>query len=349
MQRQIPRHTLDGQLPQGLIIDARSPAEFALDHIPGAINLPTLDDAQRHEVGTLYTQVSPFQARLKGAAYANRNIADYIDRHAHDWAPGLPMWVYCWRGGQRSGSLALVLNEIGFKPTLINGGYKHWRHQVMAGLPDAIHALNWRVLSGATGTGKTELLHALRGAGEYVLDLEGLANHRGSLLGHRSSQPTQRAFETQLYWALKQIPAGNTVWVESESARIGQLTVPEHLMTAIYQAPNVEVLDNLPSRVERLIRDYQHYCQDGTDLKQQLGRLRGRYANAQIDGWFDQIDRQDWPGLVEGLLVDHYDPTYAHGQKRLSADRKTVFTRTGMDLPACVDGLIETAQLANNC
>ena len=343
MQRQIQRRKLDGELPHGLILDARSPAEFAIDHIPGAINLPTLDDQQRHEVGTLYSQVNPFQARLKGAAYANRNIADYIERYALDWPPNHPMWVYCWRGGQRSGSLALVLNEIGFKPTLINGGYKHWRNQVIAELPGAIAGLDWRVLSGATGTGKTALLHQLQAQGQPILDLEGLANHRGSLLGHLDPQPSQRGFETQLYWALKQLPAGAQVWVESESARIGQLTVPEPLMRAIQSAPQVEVIDSIDERVQRLLGDYAHYCGGQTDLKGQLSRLRGRYANATIQGWFDSIDRGDWSALVASLLHEHYDPTYAHGQKRLSSHAKQVFNRSGLNTQTCVERLLQLA------
>lgn len=183
------------------VIDVRSPAEFADDHIPGAINLPVLDDAERARVGTIYKQVGPFEARKVGAALVSRNVARHLDEHFADKPKGYRPLVYCWRGGQRSGSLAIILTQIGFRATLLAGGYKTYRHEVMDGLRELTPKLRLWVLAGRTGSGKTRVLRALAAAGEQVLDLEGLACHRGSLLGAEPGcpQPPQRLFESRLF------------------------------------------------------------------------------------------------------------------------------------------------------
>mgnify|MGYP001027455431 CR=1 FL=1 len=319
MRREIPRCQLAGTLPQGLILDARSESEFQQDHIPGAINLPTLNDQERIEVGTLYKQVSPFKARLRGSTIAARNIANHIEHSLSHLDPGSEMWVYCWRGGQRSGSLALVLNEIGFKPKLINGGYKHWRSQVMAGIPEQITRLQWRVLSGPTGSGKTRWLHQLEQAEQPILDLEGLGGHRGSLLGDvNGGQPSQRKFESRLYHALAALPSDQPVWIESESANLGRLTIPAPLMEQIFQSPRVELNSTLEARVEFLLKDYPSWQAQPQQLIQQLNNLRSRHSNAVVDQWIDWIHAGQFAELVSDLLVRHYDPTYRHGMQRLN-------------------------------
>lgn len=325
MRREIPRLTLDGHLPSGLIIDARSESEYADDHIPGAINLPTLNDQQRIEVGTLYKQVSPFEARLKGAAYAARNIANHIESPLASLPAGAEMWVYCWRGGQRSGSMALVLNEVGFRPKLINGGYKHWRNQVIAGLPEQVARLRWRVLSGPTGSAKTHLLRQLWDQGHAVLDLEGLGKHRGSLLGDiDGGQPSQRGFESKLYAHLKTLDTEQPVWVESESANLGKLTIPACLMSQIFAAQQVELNLPIEARVEFLTQDYAHWLGKPDKLKAQLDHLRARQSNARVDQWHRWIDCEDWRALVSDLLIHHYDPAYAHAANRLNGTDKVV-------------------------
>ncbi|MGD2006248.1 MAG: tRNA 2-selenouridine(34) synthase MnmH [Pseudomonadales bacterium] len=324
MRREIPRLRLEGQLPTGLIIDARSESEFAADHIPGAINLPTLNDQERIEVGTLYKQASPFKARIRGASLAARNIADHVEHSLSGLPQGHPMWVYCWRGGQRSGSLALVLKEIGFSPKLINGGYKHWRNEVMSGLPRRIESLKWRVLSGPTGVGKTRWLQALAEAGEPTLDLEGLGGHRGSLLGDvNGGQPTQRAFESRLYHHLSSLESGTEVWVESESANLGKLTIPAALMTKIHAAPQVELQVSLADRVAQLLKDYPMWVDAPDQLIEKLNVLRPRHSNARIDQWITWIHQSNFEALVSDLLIHHYDPTYAHGAKRLNQSDRT--------------------------
>jgi tRNA 2-selenouridine synthase len=186
------------------VVDVRSPAEFAEDHIPGAINRPVLNDAERERVGTIYKQVNPFEARKLGAALVSRNIARHIDEHFVGKGKDYRPLVYCWRGGQRSGSLALVLNQIGFRVSVLHGGYKTYRGEVMDGLRDLPKRFDFRILAGATGSGKTRVLRALAEAGGQVLDLEAIACHRGSLLGSEpdAPQPAQRWFESQLHQQL---------------------------------------------------------------------------------------------------------------------------------------------------
>jgi tRNA 2-selenouridine synthase len=210
------------------LIDARSPSEYHEDHLPGAISLPVLDDEERARVGTLYKQDSPFAARRLGAALVSRNIA----RHLETALAGKPRaWrplVYCWRGGKRSGALAHVLREVGWAARTLEGGYRAYRRWVVAELAAQPARFAYRVVHGATGSGKSRLLRALARAGAQVLDLEALAAHRGSVLGGLPGepQPSQKRFESRLYAALAALDPGRPVYVEGESRKIGQLQVP---------------------------------------------------------------------------------------------------------------------------
>ncbi len=197
----LARYFAPDRPPFDAVIDVRSPAEFADDHIPGAVNLPVLNDDERVQVGTVYKQVHPFEARKLGAAMVSRNIARHLDEHFAGHPNGYRPLVYCWRGGQRSGSLATVLGQIGFRVTVLAGGYKTYRGEVLDGLRDAAERVQLRVLAGRTGSGKTAVLRAVAAAGGQTLDLEELACHRGSLLGAEPGQPQppQRLFESRLF------------------------------------------------------------------------------------------------------------------------------------------------------
>lgn len=199
--RTLPRYFAPDRPPFDAVIDVRTPAEFADDHIPGAVNLPVLNNDERVRVGTLYKQVNPFEARKVGAALVSRNIARHLDEHFAGRPNTYRPLVYCWRGGQRSGSLAVVLGQIGFRVTLLEGGYKTYRGEVLDGLREMAGRMRFRVLAGRTGSGKTAVLRALAAAGGSVLDLEELACHRGSLLGAEPGrpQPPQRLFESRLH------------------------------------------------------------------------------------------------------------------------------------------------------
>ena len=187
------------------VIDARSESEWAHDHLPGALNWPSLHDDERARVGTMYKQVSPFEAQKLGAALVARNIAAHIEREVMDKPKNWQPLLYCWRGGKRSGALGLILGQIGFRVQVIEGGYKAFRRAMLADLPARVQRLQYRVVCGPTGSGKTRLLHALHAAGAQVLDLEALASHRASVLGliPGHPQPSQKRFEMLVWETLR--------------------------------------------------------------------------------------------------------------------------------------------------
>ncbi len=295
------------------IIDVRSPAEFADDHLPGAVNWPVLSDEQRHIVGTLYKQVSALEARKVGGAMVARNIADHLDRQSASMHKGWKPLVYCWRGGQRSGVMAWYLGQLGFNSRQLTGGYKAFRALVRHELENLAIRPELRVLCGRTGTGKTRLLGALRNEGAQVLDLEGLACHRGSVLGGlpNSSQPTQKRFETLIWQALRDTELSRPVYLESESRKIGQLRVPEKLhesMRSLGRCWWVELPES--ARVQLLLEDYQHFIQDVEGFCAQLDcliELRGRDTVAR---WQQQAREGLWSEVFADLMREHYDPGY---------------------------------------
>ncbi len=300
------------------VIDARSESEFAEDRLPGAVNWPTLNDAQRAQVGTQYKQVSAFDARKQGAVLAARNIAAHIERET----PGLPQrWrplVYCWRGGQRSGSLAMVLGAIGFSVAVLEGGYREFRRAVLAELDTLPLALDFQVLCGRTGSAKSRLLQALAAEGAQVLDLEALAVHRGSVLGPLPGQPqpSQKAFETAVWQALRSLQPGRPVFAESESRTIGRLRVPAVLMERLRASPCVELRLPVPARVDFLLQDYAHFLADTAAFCDRIDALRQVQGHGVIDAWQAQARAGDWAGVVERLLTAHYDPVYARSTAR---------------------------------
>ena len=300
------------------VIDVRSPAEFALDHVPGALNCAVLDDEERSRVGTMYRQVSPFDAKKEGAALVSRNIARHIDERfrgrGRDWRP----LVYCWRGGQRSASMAHVLREIGWGAATLEGGYRAYRREVLAQL-DALPArLRYRVLCGATGSGKSRLLEALAARGAQVLDLERLARHRGSLLGELPGepQPSQKMFDSQVWKALKGFDAARPVHVEAESKKIGQLQVPAALLERMREGECLRLEVHHGERVRFLIEEYRHFLAQPEALKQKLACLTAHYGHAVVDRWLSQAETGAWQTLVGDLLHTHYDPSYLRATTR---------------------------------
>ncbi len=294
------------------VIDARSEGEFALDHLPGAQNWPTLHDDERITIGTLYKQVSPFEARKLGGVTAARNIASNIETHALDkpkhWAP----LAYCWRGGQRSGSLSLVLDQIGFKVTLVQGGYKAFRAAMLEDIPLQAQRLQFEVVCGTTGCGKTRLLHALAAEGAQVLDLEGLANHRSSLLGAVPGlpQPTQKRFDTLVWDTLRKFDATRPVYVESESKKIGNLTLPTALVERMHASPCLQLSLPTEERIELLLEDYSHLVHDTAYFCHRLDVMAEFRGKVVVQGWKDQVAAGNFRPVVQDLLTQHYDPSY---------------------------------------
>ncbi len=294
------------------IIDVRSPAEYAEDHIPGAISAPVLDNDQRALVGTLYVQVSPFDAKKRGAALIARNIADHLDTLFKDrprtWRP----LVYCWRGGQRSGAMAHILAQVGWQVARLDGGYKAYRRHVLTELQHLPGQFEFRVVCGATGSGKSRLLRALRDQGAQVLDLEDLARHRGSLLGNLPDepQPAQKMFDSLVWDALRRFDPRRPVFVEAESKKIGQISVPDALIEAMRDSACIVIDAPVAARVRLLMEDYAHFLRDPVLLAQRLAPLLALHGHKVVDHWETLARQGAWEELVADLLVRHYDPAY---------------------------------------
>jgi tRNA 2-selenouridine synthase len=300
------------------IIDVRSPAEFADDHVPGAINCPVLDNEERARIGTLYQQDSPFAAKKAGAVLVLRHIAAHIEarfiERPREWRP----LVYCWRGGKRSGGFTHVLRQIGWDAHALEGGYKSYRRHVVAALQTLPRSFEYRVVCGATGSGKSRVLQALAALGAQVLDLEVLAAHKGSVLGDLpdTRQPSQKMFESRLYAALTELDAGRPVFVEAESRKIGMLQVPEGLIETMRASPCLKIEATLSARVRFLIGDYDYFLADPARLKARIDCLRGLQSVETLERWKSMSDAGAWAELVEELLAQHYDPLYYRSQDR---------------------------------
>lgn len=318
-------------LPFDEVIDVRSPAEYAEDHIPGAINLPVLSDEERARVGTIYVQDSPFKARKLGAALVARNAAHHLEHTLADRPKGYRPLVYCWRGGQRSGSFAVILRQIGWQAETIEGGYRQFRRLVQTMLYDRPLPCPVVVLDGNTGTAKTDLLPLLADQGLQVIDLEGMANHRGSLFGAMAGgQPAQKTFETRLAMALCNLKPGQPLLVEGESSKIGNLNLPPAIWDAMKAAPRVVIEAPLAARAEYLARRYADVTADPARLIATIRALQPLHPAERIEDWLALAAEGQHATLAEGLMRDHYDPRYAKQRARFA------------DLPHCsvaLDGL----------
>jgi tRNA 2-selenouridine synthase len=308
----------DGVRAFETVIDARSPAEFALDHIPGAINCPVLDDEERRIVGTLYKQTGAFEARRVGGAMVAANLARHLretfaDRPAH-WKP----LIYCWRGGLRSGSMVTWLRLVGWDAQQLAGGYKHFRHHVMQQIETRVPRLDLRVLCGATGSAKTRILQAMALKGAQILDLEAYASHKGSLLGALpgQAQPSQKRFETLIATVLDTVDMSQPVYVEGESARIGKLSLPLPLVARMRAAPCIEVDTAVDARLAYLLRDYAYLGDDGERLAEQIGMLRELQGAENVLRWQQWARAGELALLFEELMTRHYDPHYGRSQAR---------------------------------
>ena len=302
------------QLPEfDEIIDVRSPAEFSDDHIPGAKNFPVLDDAERVKVGTIYKQISAFEAKKMGAAIVARNIALHLEKHFTDKPKTWQPLIYCWRGGNRSGAMVHILSQVGWRAGQLDGGYKGYRRVVLDELLSLPTHFQFRVICGLTGSGKSRLLNALEQLGAQVLDLERLAAHRGSVLGNLpgASQPSQKMFESLLWWELKQLDPTRPVFVEAESKKIGNLRVPDTLLTQMWGGQCIRLDVERPLRVELLKQEYAHFVDSPLTLHDKLDFLSGLHGHELILKWKSMTQDDQWDSLVSELLEKHYDPSYS--------------------------------------
>lgn len=300
------------------IIDVRSESEFAEDHIPGAINCPVLNDDERIRVGTLYKQAGAFEAKKAGAALVARNIARHLDTllldKPRDWKP----LIYCWRGGNRSGSMTHILAKIGWPAVQLDGGYREYRRHVNTALAELPARFNFNVVCGATGSGKSRLLQQLAAVDAQVLDLEQLAAHRGSVLGNlpTGAQPTQKAFESSIWQTLRKFRPDQVVFVESESKKVGNLRIPEALMEKMRASPCLSLTLSKANRVRLLMEDYAHFVNDPALLNAQLDCLIALHGHQKIARWQAMSLANEMHALVVELLSDHYDPAYGRSIDR---------------------------------
>lgn len=325
-------------LPFDEIIDVRAPAEYAEDHVPGAISLPVLSDEERATVGTIYVQQDPFLARKVGAALVARNAAVHLQGPLADrpyrWRP----LVYCWRGGQRSGSFASILAQIGWRVGLIDGGYKSFRRLVVQAMYETPVAPRVILIDGGTGTAKTRLLTHLAQQGQQVLDLEGLAQHRGSLLGGMpGGQPSQKTFESRVAMALAAMDPTRPVFIEAESNKIGSRIVPPTLWQAMLRADHVRVQAPLDARARYLVRTYSEVIEDSDGLDEKLAVLARFHGHEQSDAWRAMARAGQLEQLAAELVEKHYDPTYRRSSRRVAAPLAEV------DLPGLDDAALGDA------
>lgn len=298
------------------IIDVRSPSEYAEDRIPGAINLPVLDDTERTEVGTIYKQANPFNARKIGAALVAKNISQHLQQHFVNKDKDYRPLIYCWRGGQRSNSMAAVLSQIGWRVTVLEGGYKTYRAYVRQQLEHLPTQFTYKILCGFTGSGKTLILRRLQQRGIQVLDLEAIANHRGSLLGEEwqvqpTPQPSQKYFESLLVQQLQKFNRDRVVWIESESNKIGKIYLPLPLWQKMKQSHCIEIQIPMNSRIAFLLREYPYLETHSEFLKTKLYKLKSRYGGSKLNYWHQLIDARKGEDTIKDLLLSHYDPTYS--------------------------------------
>ncbi len=325
------------------IIDVRSPAEFEEDHVPGAINLPVLDNAERIEVGTLYVQTSKFLARRIGAAKVARNIAHHLETALADRDSTFRPLVYCWRGGQRSGAMATVMEQVGWPVMVLEGGYKRWRRQVVALLyetPADAPQLQMILLQGRTGCGKTALLQQLQASGHQTLDLEGLAQHRGSLFGAMAAgQPSQKRFETRLVEAIETLDPARPLFVEAESSRIGEITLPPRIWSAMQQAPRITLSAPVEARTRHILAHYADIADNKSALEEALSRLPRHHSRETMAHWRSLAATGATAPLIEGLIRAHYDPSYDRWTARQDC---TTLGTVAVDLSP--EGIVQAAR-----
>ena len=304
-------------------IDVRSPAEFALDHVPDAENHPVLSNDERSRVGMLYA-TSPFEARKLGAAIVARNIAASIESafmdRPREWRP----LVYCWRGGQRSRALVQVLHEIGWRAAQLEGGYRAYRRHVAAELAHVPQRFRYAVICGLTGSGKSRLLAALARSGAQTLDLEGLARHRGSVLGGLPGerQPSQKGFESALLDALSRLDPSRAVFVESESRRIGAVQMPDALLAGMRAGVALTLSTPREARITLIKEDYAHFFAAPDALGDCFKPLIEVHGKAKLARWEAMAAAQEWDVLIAELLDTHYDPIYTRSLQRNFATRE---------------------------
>ena len=306
------------------IIDVRSPSEFADDHIVGSINCPVLSDLEREKVGTIYKRESTFKAKIIGSSLTARNIAKHIEERFLEYKGSWQPLVYCWRGGQRSKAFAIILSEVGWRTQQLEGGYKEYRNHVLEFMDTIGSKLKIILISGKTGCAKTKILQSIARQGGQILDLEGLANHKGSLLGKipNLKQPSQKFFESKLFYQLKQLNLKKEVFLEAESSKIGNIHIPKTIWAKMIVSPRIEIKADIHLRSTFLVKDYEYMCKNPELINPIIFGLRKRLSKKLVDSWKELIDQKKWQELTRSFLENHYDPSYS--SNTIKNDRKVI-------------------------
>ena len=330
------------------IIDVRSPGEFAEDHLPGAINLPVLNDAERAEVGTIYVQQSRFLARRIGAAIVARNVASHLDGPLSDKPSSYRPLLYCWRGGMRSNAMATILSRIGWRVGVVTGGYKTWRRRVVDALRGEDGAFNLVLLDGQTGTAKSDILGRLAALGVQTLDLEALAAHRGSVFGALpgTAQPPQKLFESGLWSALSRLDPARPIIVEAESARIGALVLPRNLWRSMLAARYIILRADLDARARYIVESYADVAGERGAIVSAIDRLAPFHSKEQLEAWREMADAGRYETLAASLMREHYDPLYDRSRKRRADKPLGTISLAGFDASTLDAAAQEVRRLA---
>lgn len=314
------------------IIDVRSPLEFAEDHIVGAINCPVLSDLERQKVGTIYKKESSFKAKIIGSSLTAKNIAFHIENNFMEKKGSWQPLIYCWRGGQRSKAFSIVLSEVGWRTNQLKGGYKEYRNQVINFLDNIGPKLKITLISGKTGSAKTKILKSIENEGGQILDLEGLANHKGSLLGKIPDliQPSQKFFESLIFNKIQKLNLKDKIYIEAESSKIGNIHIPKSIWKKMIKSPRIEISANIELRAKFLVSDYDYMCNDPTLINPIIKGLKNRLSKKLFDEWTNLIDRKKWFDLTKSFLENHYDPSYS--SNTIKNDRKVIKKITATSL-----------------
>ncbi|MEO1514298.1 MAG: tRNA 2-selenouridine(34) synthase MnmH [Bacteroidota bacterium] len=304
-----------------VLLDVRTPAEYERGHIPDALSMPLFDNAERAEIGTLYKRVSPREAFLRGLEFVGPKMANIV-RQTELLVPSKKLLIHCWRGGQRSASVAWLLSNAGFDVQLLQGGYKAYRRSIHAAFDKAIDSMV--VLGGLTGSGKTEVLREIKAAGEQIIDLEKIACHKGSSFGAlgEKSQPTVEQFENDLYEVIRLLDPNRAIWVENESRSIGRVYLPEGLWHSMKKAPLVQLVLPFEKRLDVLVASYANYPPG--QLQEAFERIQKRLGGQHLKAALEALQEQDFRTAAQ-IALRYYDKSYRYFVERSQVDQLISF------------------------
>jgi tRNA 2-selenouridine synthase len=331
----LPEQALQ-QLPETVLLDVRTPAEYDESHIPGARNMPLFDNDERAEIGTLYKQVDPRTALLKGLEFVGPKMRGLVEQ-ADQWAANGRVMVHCWRGGQRSSSVAWLLELGGFEVEVVKGGYKAYRRFVQQQLAHLEMPL--LIVGGPTGAGKTEVLYELAKRGEQIVDLEGLANHKGSSFGAlgEAPQPSPAHFENLLYQAFAALSQSRRIWIEDESRMIGRVVLPARLCAQMERAPAYFLDVSQDARLDRLVEVYAGH--DKEALTAAFQRIGKRLGGLRLQQAIEALEQGSYRTAAR-LALAYYDKAYRHHSEQKRPGQQKIQLALSSDSPSDIAGAL---------